>query len=99
LSEIKGALPENDPFNEFQSFIEPLLVNMHDYTHTGIQSIARQYDENEYLTNENCLSEISELKKLAVLISSLSYEELIPYMSNGLQHVEISKLATELIEL
>ena len=99
LSEIKGALPENILFSELKSSIEPLLVNMHDYTHTGIQSIARQYDENEYLTNGNCLSEMAEIKKLAVLISSLSYEELIPYMSNGLPYAEISKSATELIKL
>ena len=99
LAEIEKVLPENDLFSAFKSSVEPLLVNMHDYTHTGIQSIARQYDDNEYLTNENCSNEMSELKKLAVLIASLSYEELIPHMSNGLPHVEISKLATELIEL
>lgn len=99
LAEIEKVLPENDLFSAFKSSVEPLLVNMHDYTHTGIQSIARQYDDNEYLTNENCSNEMSELKKLAVLIVSLSYEELIPYMSNGLPHVYVSKLATELIEL
>lgn len=48
---------------------------------------------------QSCLNEISELKKLAVLVTSLSYKDLIPYMSSTLPHSDIDKLAMELIEL
>lgn len=99
LDEIEKVLPENDLFSWFKSNVKPLLVNMHDFTHTGVQSITRQYDDNGYLTNESCFNEISELKKLAVLVTSLSYEELTPYMSSSLPHSDICKSAMELIEL
>jgi hypothetical protein len=99
LVEIEKELPGNHLFSVFKSSITPLLVNMHDFTHTGVQSIARQYDDNGNLTNENNLSEVSELIKLVVLVSSLSYEELIPFMNNSLSHADIQKSAMELIEL
>jgi hypothetical protein len=99
LGEIEKELSENHLFNVFKSSIAPLLVNMHDFTHTGVQSIARQYDDNGKLTNESCLDEVSELIKLVVLVTLLSYEELIPFMNNSLSHADIYKLAMELIEL
>ncbi|WP_350431743.1 hypothetical protein ABIS04_16310 [Shewanella sp. H8] len=99
LGEIEKKLPENHLFSGFKSSITPLLVNIHDYTHTGIQSIVRQYDYNKNLTNENCFDEVSELIKLVVLVTSLSYEELIPVMDNSLSHTDIYKSAMELIEL
>jgi hypothetical protein len=99
LDEIERKLPENHLFSGFKSSITPLLVNMHDFTHTGVQSIARQYDDNGHLTNESCLDEVSELIKLVVLVVSLSYEELTPFMDSSLSHADIYKSAMELIKL
>jgi hypothetical protein len=99
LDEIEKKRPGNDSFNWFKSSITPALANMHDYTHAGIQSIGRQYGDNYNLTNESCSDEMSELKKMSILVASLSYEELIPFMDNTLTHVDIFTSATELIGL
>jgi hypothetical protein len=99
MDEIEKELPGNNLFREFKSSITPLLVNMHDFTHTGVQSIARQYNDEGKLTNENFLGEVTELIKLAVLVASLSYEELIPIMDNSLSHADIYESAIKLIEL
>ena len=99
LDEIERKRPGSDLFNEFKSSITPALVNMHDYTHAGIQSISRQYGDNFTLTNENCSTEMSELKNMAILVASLSYEELIPFMDNSLTHADIFESATGFIEL
>ncbi|WP_282109941.1 DUF6988 family protein [Shewanella algicola] len=99
LDEIGKKRTDCDLFNGFKSSIVPVLTNMHDFTHTGIQSISRQYADNCTLTNENCSDEISELKKMAILVASLSYKELIPFMNSSLVHADIFTSATELIEL
>lgn len=99
LDEIENKLPENHLFSGFKSSITPLIANMHDYTHTGVQNIARQYDDSGNLTNDNCFDEVSELIKLVVLVASLSYEELIPVMDSSLSHIDIYRSAMELIEL
>ncbi|MGO2511744.1 DUF6988 family protein [Marinomonas polaris] len=99
LVEVERELPENYLFSGFKSSITPLLANMHDFTHTGVQSIARQYDDNGNLTNESRLDGGSELIKLVVLVALLSYEELTPFMDSSLSHADIYKSAMELIEL
>lgn len=99
LDEVEKELPENHLFSSFKSSVTPLLVNMHDFTHTGVQSIARQYDDNGNLTNESCLAEVSELIKLVILIASQSYQELTPFMNSSHSHEDIYKSAMELIEL
>jgi hypothetical protein len=99
LDKIEKKRPNSDLFNGFKSSITPVLANMHDYTHSGIQSISRQYGDSCNVTNESCLDEMSELKKMSILVASLSYEELIPFMDNSLSHADIFKSATELIEL
>lgn len=98
LNEIEKETPNNDSFKGFKSSIISTLINMHDYTHTGVQSISRQYSENGTLTNQNCFEEISELKKMSILVASLSYEELIPFMNGSLAHADIHSLTTEIIK-
>jgi hypothetical protein len=53
LDEIEKVMPDNDLFSGFKSSIKPVLVNLHDYTHTGVQSITRHYDDNGNLKNLN----------------------------------------------
>ncbi|MBR9895734.1 MAG: hypothetical protein GYB16_05000 [Gammaproteobacteria bacterium] len=98
LEEIAKKRHDDELFNRFKSSITTALINMHDYTHTGIQSISRQYG-NDCLTNENCVGEISELKKMSILVSSFAYEELAPFMDNSLSPNDIIESAAELIEL
>lgn len=52
----------------FSKQIKPLISNMHDFTHGGIQSIARQYSGDE-LTNKRDPKEITALIKLVVFIT------------------------------
>lgn len=77
-------------------------MNMHDFTHGGIQSIARQYDDDRaMLTYERDKDEITSIVKLSVLISLLSYSEIINVNTTkeALNSEEINKLAKELIGL
>lgn len=61
-----------------KSIIDSTFKNMHDFTHGGIQSIARQYDEEwGTLTYKRDEEEISSIIKLSILISFLSYTEII----------------------
>ncbi len=99
LSEVEEAVPQNDVFRSFKSSIEPALVNMHDFTHGGVQSIARQYGVDGNLTNQGNQAERQELLKLALLVSSLSYEKLTPFMSHGRPCEEIYGLVMNQIKL
>lgn len=99
LKEINRAIPENKLFRNFKTSIESILTNMNDFTHGGIQSIARQYGEDGNLINSFDQTERQELLKLALLVSSFSYEELAPFMSCARPYNEIYCFVMEQIEL
>lgn len=83
LNIVGDALVGADRFHGFKSAITPIMSNMHDFTHGGVQSIARQYGEDGYLSNSRSRAERDELLRLAILTSSLSYENLTPFMKNS----------------
>lgn len=83
LQEVDRAVLEDDRFRGFKSSIEPLITNMHDFTHGGIQSIVRQYGDDGNLTSPRSREERDELLKLATLTCSLSYEKLTPFMKSS----------------
>lgn len=94
--------PELESEYSLKSVMEHTFMNMHDFTHGGIQSIARQYDdEGAILTYERSEEEITSIVKLSVLISQLSYSEIIKdnTANEVLNTEEINKLAKELIGL
>lgn len=94
--------PELERDHSLKSVIEHTFMNMHDFTHGGIQSVARQYDnEGATLTYERDEEEITSIVKLSVLISLLSYSEIIKEntANEPLNTQEINKLAKELIGL
>lgn len=70
--------PELEREHSLESIINLTFKNMHDFTHGGIQSITRQYDEEGgTLTYKRDEEEISSIIKLSILISFLSYTEII----------------------
>lgn len=94
--------PELESVHSLKSVIDCTFKNMHDFTHGGIQSIARQYDEaNATLTYERDPEEITSIVKLSILISFLSYTEIIQEntASELLNFEKINTLAKELIAL
>ncbi|WP_198590439.1 hypothetical protein [Shewanella sp. 10N.286.52.B9] len=76
LSSVGDAGVDGDRFHDFKPAIEPIMSNMHDFTHGGVQSIARQYGNDGHLSSPRSREERDELLKLAILTSSLSYENL-----------------------
>lgn len=99
LEEVYNDIPENKLFRKFKPSIDSILVNMHDFTHGGIQSIARQYGEDGNLTSNFNQKERQELLKLALLVSSFSYEELFQFMSCGQPCDEIYGLVMDQVGL
>ncbi len=99
ISEVANAVDEGDQFHSLKSTIEPLMANMHDFTHGGVQSIARQYGSDGHLSSPRCREERDELLKLAILISSFSFENLTPYMERPDSLRDVVKRASELLEL
>ncbi|WP_308170720.1 DUF6988 family protein [Vibrio metschnikovii] len=101
IEQVDRDVPEFNQCNFLQTRLGPLVSNIHDFTHGGIQSIARQYTDGDMLTNMRDEGEIKSILKLVVLLSSLAYSEIV--QDNVGDHVlkpnEISKLASELIEL
>jgi len=101
ITEIDQVIPEFKESNFLKTELEPLVKNCHDFTHGGIQSISRQYTEQDTLSNLRDENEITSILKLSVLISSLAYVELIQdNIGNELLEPEkIKALSTGLIEL
>lgn len=99
ITDIERNIPADDSFKKIKQNIELAMTNMHDFTHSGIQSIARQYDNNGNLTNQRCEEERKELRKLGVIISLLSYEKLTPLIKNIDSTEEIKSLSSELLGL
>ncbi|QDP02184.1 DUF6988 family protein [Thalassotalea sp. PS06] len=98
LREIANAVDERDQFHSLKSTIEPIMANMHDFTHGGVQSIARQYGSEGHLSSPHCRKERDELLKLAVLMSSFSFESLTPYMECPDSLEDVMKRSNELLE-
>lgn len=99
LSDIANAVDGGNKFHNLKSTIEPIMANMHDFTHGGVQSIARQYGSDEYLSSPRCREERDELLKLAVLMSSFSFENLTSYMKCPDSFEGVAKRANELLGL
>jgi len=85
MSEIEG---KTSSFTLIKEKFEPLIENMHDFTHGGIQSITRQYGDGDMLTNFRDEGEIRSIINLSILVSSLSYSEAV-----------IDNIGSELLEL
>jgi len=91
--------PELESEHSLKSIIDSTFQNMHDFTHGGIQSIVRQYDEEDgTLTYKRNEEEISFVVKLSILISFLAYTEIIEEDTTSvIFNIEkINKLAEEL---
>lgn len=99
LLQVDSAVPTDDMFIRFKPTIEPIITNMHDFTHGGIQSIARQYGDNGDLSNPINREERDELLRLATLTSSLSYEKLTPFIKSSRPSASILDMASELLKL
>ncbi|HBC3416789.1 TPA: hypothetical protein KD849_004143 [Vibrio parahaemolyticus] len=76
MQDVDEKVPDFKANNYLQTTLGTLAPNLHDFTHGGIQSIARQYSEDT-LTNIRNDKEIMSILKLSVLISSLAYAEII----------------------
>lgn len=102
IEEVIQERPDLESNHSLKSVIEHTLKNMHDFTHGGIQSIARQYDdEGTTLTYERDEEEMSSIVKFSILISLLSYTEIIQENTSdvSLSSKGIDKLAKELTGL
>ncbi|MCC4226524.1 hypothetical protein LL295_23930 [Vibrio campbellii] len=99
MKEVDEEVPEFKINNYLQTTLGALVPNLHDFTHGGIQSIARQYSEDT-LTNIRNEQEIKSILKLSVLISSLAYGEIIQdnVGSEALQADIIGNSAVHLIQ-
>ncbi|ULF88231.1 hypothetical protein [Vibrio alginolyticus] len=86
--------------NFLQATFDALTPNMHDFTHGGIQSVARQYS-GDTLTNIRDDEELESILKFSVLVSSLAYSEIIQENVGGesMQANKISKAAERLLAL
>lgn len=95
--------PELESYYFLKSAItNSACININDFTHGGMQSIARQYDEEKgELTYKRDEEEIISIQKLSVLISLLSYIEIIQDNSNAyiLNSDRINEMAVYLIGL
>ena len=99
LLQVESAVPEDDMFIRFKPTIEPIITNLHDFTHGGIQSIARQYGDNGDLSSPINREERDELLKLATLTSTLSYEKLTPFIKSSRPPESILDMASKLLKL
>ncbi|ENM3952565.1 DUF6988 family protein [Vibrio cholerae] len=99
VDDIANAVDGGDPFHSLKSTIEPIMANMHDFTHGGVQSIVRQYGCDGHLSCSHCREERDELLKLAILMSSSSFANLIPYMQCLDSLRDVQKRANELLQL
>lgn len=99
LLQVDSVAPEDDMFRRFKPTIEPIITNMHDFTHGGIQSIARQYGDNGDLSSPLSREERDELLQLATLTSSLSYEKLTPFIKSSRSPTSILHMASKLLKL
>lgn len=97
LSDIANTVDEGDPFHSLKSTLDPIKANMHDFTHGGIQSIARQYGSDGHLSGTRCREERDELLKLAVLVSLFSFKNLSPYMKCPISLEDVTTKADELL--
>ncbi|EGQ9573622.1 hypothetical protein F3S07_10555 [Vibrio alginolyticus] len=100
ISEVDAAVPEFKEINFLQATFDALTPNMHDFTHGGIQSVARQYS-GDTLTNIRDDEELESILKFSVLVSSLAYSEIIQENVGGesMQANKISKAAERLLAL
>lgn len=99
---VTKEVPELENSHSLKTVLELTFKNMHDFTHGGIQSIARQYNSDEdILTNVRDDDEIESILKLSVLIASLSYEQKIQdhIGAEQLSSVSVNDLAKEIIGL
>jgi hypothetical protein len=99
---VTKEVPELESSHFLKTVLELTFKNMHDFTHGGIQSIARQYNSDEdVLTNLRDDDEIESILKLSVLISSLSYQQKIQdhIGAEQLSLESVNDLAKEIIGL
>jgi|GEM_PF-5792555 len=101
IAEVDKNVPSFSKDSYLQNSLGPLVPNIHDFTHGGIQSIARQYKEGNMLSNLRNDSEIESILNLTVLISSLAYAEIIQdnVGTEPLETQKVSDLATKIIGL
>ncbi|MEZ9706390.1 hypothetical protein AB4565_17565 [Vibrio breoganii] len=97
LSNIETTVELGSPFHKLKPTLEPIIANMHDFTHGGIQSIARQYDSDGHLSGIYCREERDELLKLAVIISLHSFNNLNPFLKCPNSLEAVTKKANELL--
>ncbi|MFM5358533.1 DUF6988 family protein [Aeromonas veronii] len=100
ISEVDAAVPEFSGISFLQATFNALTPNMHDFTHGGIQSVARQYS-GDTLTNIRNEEELGSILKFSVIVSSLAYSEIIQENvgAETLQSNKISILAEQLLAL
>ena len=98
LNEVDQAVLKEENFGHYKLTIEPIVMNMHDFTHGGVQSIARLYGEDGNLSWDRSPEERGELLKLAILTSSLSYQKLTPFMECSRPSIEILDMGKKLLE-
>lgn len=95
ISDIKAhEYNENILFVEKQ--ISHTIANLHDFTHGGIQSMARQYDSDGNLTNAYSSVERKELLMFTLFITKFSYVELSKFIETPNNEL-ILKCAEKLI--
>lgn len=101
MEQVDKKVPDFNQCSFLQTRLGPLVSNMHDFTHGGIQSIARQYTIGNTLTNLRNEEEVNSILKLSVLISSLAYAEIIQdhVGSEKLNSQKTSELSCQIIEL
>lgn len=99
LEQVSDGGVESDIFPHFKGAIEPIMANMHDFTHGGVQSIARQYGSEGHLSSSRSREERNELLKLAILTSLLSYENLTPFMKGSRAPTDVHDKALLLLKL
>ena len=95
--EIGAVIDIEDKFHEYKSAIQPIILNMNDFTHGGMQSIVRQYNSNGQLTNLHNRTERGEILKIAVITSLLSYENLLPFMKDPMSLTDLWSKADSLL--
>ena len=102
LSSVDEITPEFRESKLLQTNFGPLIHNIHDYTHGGLQSVARYYTSNNTISNQRDIEEIKSILKIAVVASSLAYTELIQEQNNGKPYPNtkiISELSSKIFEL
>lgn len=100
IKDVDNAVPEFKNNAYLNATLGALMPNLHDFTHGGIQSIARQYTDDT-LTNIRDEQEILSVLKFSVFISSLAYNEIVKYNvgTEELQEQKINDSAKRLLEL